>query len=777
MPVSERGTLENFEKGTLTDEANDGMIKRRLFRPNIIEQKVEEVFLPILIIPGVASSGLVVEKSSMDEKYEGLRLWMNAAFLAKSRLTSKVLNSEELKDNKDEGNSDTFAKAEEEVEITNLWIHHIALDSNMMDEKKGNRVRPYEGLSGCEYLVDSIIEKGMGYVWAPMVNYCVNTMGYERGKNVDAMPYDWRLAPSLNEKRDGYLTKMIARIERMYEENDDLPIVLACHSMGAKMGHYFLNFAKKQKGQEWIDKYIHTYMPIGGPAGGVGCAVRTGITGQGLDDTVDALVGNVGDGLQMYRTWSCGNWLMPRMLPKGVFPTCIVRREGELGVTLTSDIEVGHLFSNREKPPKELRLVVVFRDDIHAYSDYCPVVQNENGNNPQSMTVYFNETFYIAVPYLDKKVDVGELVFFLEEPAGIVNQNRSKFGKKFSEATSQVRSLKKNFSAFARNFAKTVGSGTRVATCDRPLVLRVSDFDTNNGKNMVDKKIPIIAYNGTKTTMNHSDAIKDESIGIISLKLSYSPPPESTGTKVSKTPIAMINDETPNPSIMRNRLNSLFSSENVVYDVMNGTDVFKADGFVENMFNLVEKVYEGDPLGPTKESALDAPPVNCVRSIYGINIPTEAGGIYQKVPVVTVGDNKADCRYMLDKSANLRPNTAQLNLMTYKIKNGIVYETDKTLQDVPGKTEQVRACGDGTVPYWSMIHVLNWKDRVDDLTVDELPGAGHRAVIADERFFALLKRYCKVIDPRANAMMMMKEQLNDATSAGISSLGLVSDNF
>jgi hypothetical protein len=87
----------------------------------------------------------------------------------------------------------------------------------------------------------------MGYVWAPMVNYCVNTMGYERGKNVDGMPYDWRLAPSLNEKRDGYLTKMIARIERMYKENDDLPIVLACHSMGAKMGHYFLNFAKKPK--------------------------------------------------------------------------------------------------------------------------------------------------------------------------------------------------------------------------------------------------------------------------------------------------------------------------------------------------------------------------------------------------------------------------------------------------------------------------------------------------------------------------------------------------
>jgi hypothetical protein len=31
------------------------------------------------------------------------------------------------------------------------------------------------------------------------------------------------------------------------------------------MGHYFLNFAKQTKGQEWLDKYIHTYMPVGAP--------------------------------------------------------------------------------------------------------------------------------------------------------------------------------------------------------------------------------------------------------------------------------------------------------------------------------------------------------------------------------------------------------------------------------------------------------------------------------------------------------------------------------
>ena len=72
--------------------------------------------------------------------------------------------------------------------------------------------------------------------------------------------YSWRLAPSVTETRDVYLTKTINRVERMYEENNELPIVLLCHSMGCKMGHYFLQFCEIHKGQEWIDKHIYAYM-------------------------------------------------------------------------------------------------------------------------------------------------------------------------------------------------------------------------------------------------------------------------------------------------------------------------------------------------------------------------------------------------------------------------------------------------------------------------------------------------------------------------------------
>jgi hypothetical protein len=100
-------------------------------------------------------------------------------------------------------------------------------------------------------------------------------------------------------------------------------------------------------------------------------------------------------------------------------------------------------------------------------------------------------------------------------------------------------------------------------------------------------------------------------------------------------------------------------------------------------------------------------------------------------------------------------------------------ETPRTLQNIPGKKEQRRVCGDGTVPYWNMVHALTWKTDIDELTVDELDGAVHRDIIGDERFFALLKRYCRVIDPRANAMMMMKSKYNASNGiGGLSDLSL-----
>mmetsp|Transcript_19140 Transcript_19140/g.40263 ORF Transcript_19140/g.40263 Transcript_19140/m.40263 type:complete len:564 (+) Transcript_19140:1081-2772(+) len=547
-------------------------------------------------------------------------------------------------------------------------------------------------------------------------------------------------------------------------------------------------------------------MPVAAPHGGVGCAVRCGMTGEGLDATVDTLVGNVADGLIMYRSWSCGNWLMPRMLPKGVWPTCIIRREGELGLAILSEIDVTSLFAKRDKKPKELRLTVIFRGKIRAHSDFYPVVINKSGNDPDSMTISFQETFYMPVPYTNENPDeIGELKFHLEEPAGRVNQNKSELRKKLSHATRWARDFKKMASRFAREFAKEFGTVLRVAGSNYPVVLDMQDFLDLEGE--MEITVPLVDCSGQKGSFHtfqyndfeveekledgkysHDESVRNsvQPIGSISLSISYSPPPDCSGMEPSVTPIAMINKDTPNPSIKCNPDKSNIVPENQIkYDVMNGIDVFEADGLVEPMIDLVKNIYEGDPIGPTKESALVAPPVNCVRSIYGINTDTEVGAVYRKVQIVTIGDNEADCRYEVDTSAcfptkkelfhgdeGLRSDDSwcKKHLHSYKLEGGIVFETPDTLQDVPGETEQRKVCGDGTVPYWNMIHALSWKDKVEELTVDELDGASHRGIVGDTRFFALLKRYCKVMDPRYNAMMMMKSY-NDSFGGGISSLG------
>ena len=48
----------------------------------------------------------------------------------------------------------------------------------------------YLKLFGCEYLVDNPLAKSEGWVMAPMVDYCIKVMGYEREKSIDAMPYE-----------------------------------------------------------------------------------------------------------------------------------------------------------------------------------------------------------------------------------------------------------------------------------------------------------------------------------------------------------------------------------------------------------------------------------------------------------------------------------------------------------------------------------------------------------------------------------------------------------
>lgn len=66
--------------------------------------------------------------------------------------------------------------------------------------------------------------------------------------------------PAELESRDSYFTNAMQKIEHLYKQTDSTPVVLLCHSMGCKMGHYLLNFVLHKlgeaDGQTWIDEYV-----------------------------------------------------------------------------------------------------------------------------------------------------------------------------------------------------------------------------------------------------------------------------------------------------------------------------------------------------------------------------------------------------------------------------------------------------------------------------------------------------------------------------------------
>jgi hypothetical protein len=138
----------------------------------------------------------------------------------------------------------------------------MMLGSDKESDSPGIKVRAIPGLEGVDYLTPGAITSHISYVFGPVIKI-LEENGYnsEDGKiNLMAASYDWRLAPSTMEKRDKYFTQTINMIEELYNNNDSTPVVLLCHSLGSKVGHYLLNFALDTKGQNWIDKYVHTYM-------------------------------------------------------------------------------------------------------------------------------------------------------------------------------------------------------------------------------------------------------------------------------------------------------------------------------------------------------------------------------------------------------------------------------------------------------------------------------------------------------------------------------------
>lgn len=119
--------------------------------------------------------------------------------------------------------------------------------------------------------------------------------------------------------------------------------------MGARTGHYLLHFALQAKGQAWIDRHVHTFMPVGGPLLGASSSLSSVVCGSKMG-LPDAFLSDHG-ALLFGRSLGSTPWLLPTntegkieaALEKDTFCSSAVVKQGMICLRLeTLDVRKLH---------------------------------------------------------------------------------------------------------------------------------------------------------------------------------------------------------------------------------------------------------------------------------------------------------------------------------------------------------------------------------------------------------------------------------------------------
>eukprot|EP00388_Colpodella_angusta_P007617 GDKJ01021414.1.p1 GENE.GDKJ01021414.1~~GDKJ01021414.1.p1 ORF type:complete len:922 (+),score=201.82 GDKJ01021414.1:416-2767(+) len=196
---------------------------------------------------------------------------------------------------------------------TECWMRHMALDPVTGLDPPEIRLRAAQGFEAADFVV-------AGYwVWAKVIENLAH-IGYD-SSNMHFASYDWRLAPSLLQKRDLYFTRLVTQIEAMVNEYGK--VVIIGHSMAAVYINYFINWVESAKGgnrgRKWIDEHVESIVNIGGAYLGVPKAMSAWLSGEMRDTAQLGALESVFMKTQfaastrraLFRTWTCLGSLFP----------------------------------------------------------------------------------------------------------------------------------------------------------------------------------------------------------------------------------------------------------------------------------------------------------------------------------------------------------------------------------------------------------------------------------------------------------------------------------
>ncbi|GAV04642.1 hypothetical protein RvY_14900 [Ramazzottius varieornatus] len=163
--------------------------------------------------------------------------------------------------------------------LVDCWVDNLKMKFDNVTRKTLNaigvqiRVPGFGDTSSIEYL--TTIKNPASRYFASMVDLLVDH-GYQRGVTVRGAPYDFRKAPNEQEQ---YFKDLKKLTENTYEDNHQTKITYVAHSLGNLYLLYFLN----RQPQEWKDKYVSSFVGMGGPWGGAVKAMKVIASGDDLN--------------------------------------------------------------------------------------------------------------------------------------------------------------------------------------------------------------------------------------------------------------------------------------------------------------------------------------------------------------------------------------------------------------------------------------------------------------------------------------------------------------
>ena len=712
--------------------------------------------LPILIIPGFMSSGLECRKSTIYPRWSGKRLWLNLKSLGVEQLKflarrpwdhlqstwEAALGGRLLRDRrKHRSNNSTTAstkdaeqKAAEAAVVRSRWLKHVMLQEDLKSEVDGVEVRAISGLEGVNYLYPSWATNFVTYVFGPMIEYLIKEGGYTEDVNLQAAPWDWRLPPSELEDRDRYFSKTIAQIEAMYYRNNETPVVLIAHSLGAKAAHYLLNFAKEKKGQVWIDQHIHSYVPVNGTHIGVPKAVKQVVL---VDESTMNNFLTFEECVLFGRKTGSAPWMFPTQLPTGAPPIAHVERQGILEIQVKYVLPVLDLIPFRRKQDRprkyQLQAVLGIESDHSTMrvvsSNFLPISEDNRMD-------FTTETFCFTTPP-DHWSDSHRytLQFLLREP----EWSQAKTAKEFDESLPCGGCLC-HCACCLIDVAVFPFTLINEFTLDKSAVMAISeplslkDVPLDEPQSFHSVTMTLINIHDTKKLQRDPDRSRRISMD---MRLRWSPyDPESPSSKYCSVA------ETTDPVA----LDFTNTQSRQSYHSMSGHDLMYKEGMTRYL-TAIHDLYERDEYGPYSKSSSEAPPISRVHAIIGTNIPTEVGAFYRQVDTCVSRRNPGIPLYQLDTSGAIRMKADGDAKRHFGIHGHL-------LQEWPTNDQKT---GDGTVPYWCLSAVKQWKDD-SKVTVSELEGAAHREILSDPRFLKEVLDFCCPLKERPASSRAIKEE-------------------